>query len=243
MKKPGSQIFIDLETTGLNPNQDRICQVGAILSDGSEIDSLVNPHKNIPEEVTQLTGITNEMVKDAPDFEQVAESLIKGLENAEIFVAYNYVFDFQFLQNELFNRLQYDLKEEDFIFIDPYKVFRKMFPHTLSNAYKFYTGKIFEGAHSAINDIKATKEILEKQEESYPELFSKGMKEVEKETIGDTSILGKWFKKAKEGYSFKQGKHRGELVDLSHHEGYLKWIYKLEDVTLSEKRYISSILG
>lgn len=242
MKNPSSQIFIDLETTGLNHNLDRICQIGAILNDGSEINTLINPHKPIPKEITELTGITNDAVKSAPNFEEVADQLIKELEKSQVFVAYNYVFDFQFLQNELFHCVHYELKEEDFIFVDPYKIFRKMFPHNLTNAYKFYTGKTFTEAHSAINDIRVTKEILEKQKENYPELFSKGLKTVEKETIGDTSILGKWFEKIDDGYRFKQGKYRGEKVEASH-QNYLKWIYSLEDVTLSEKRYIGKFLN
>lgn len=242
MKEPGSQIFIDLETTGLNTNQDRICQIGAILNDGSEINTLINPHKNIPQEVTDITGITNDDVKDAPDLETVADQLISALEKAEAFVAYNFTFDFQVLQSELFRTVQYELKEEDFIFVDPYKIFRKMFPHTLSNAYRFYTGEQMQGAHTAIEDIRATKIVLERQQEEYPELFEKGLKQVQLETIGETSILGKWFARKGDSYSFKQGKHRGETVDQSH-QNYLKWIYSLEDITMSERRYISGLLG
>jgi len=242
MKKPGSQIFIDLETTGLNTNQDRVCQIGAIFSDGSELDTLINPHKNIPQEVIDITGITNESVKDAANFEDYADQLIKGLEEAESFVAYNFTFDFQVLQNELFRTVQYDLKEEDFTFVDPYKIFRKMFPHTLSNAYLFYTGKKMENAHNALADIRATKTVLEKQQEQYTDLFAKGLKEIQQETIGDTSILGKWFEKKDDSFSFKQGKHRGERVEVNH-SNYLKWIYSLEDITRSEKRYIGGIIG
>jgi DNA polymerase III epsilon subunit family exonuclease len=242
MQNFGPQIFIDLETTGLNPNQERICQIGAILPNGEEINTFINPHKKIPSKITKLTGIRDEDVVNAPDFEEVADTLIKALEEAEIFIAYNFAFDFQFLQNELFKTAHYELKEEDFIFIDPYKIFRKMFPHNLSNAYYFYTGKQIQGAHNAIDDIRATKEILDKQKELYTDLFAKDPKTIEEETIGDTSILGKWFEKDINGYRYKQGKFRGELVEGSQ-EQYLRWIYSLEDVTLSEKRYISGIIG
>lgn len=242
MKKSGSYLFVDLETTGLNPNKDRICQIGAILDSGSEINTLINPHRPIPREVTEVTGITNDDVKDAPNFEDYADRLIVALEESEIFVAYNYAFDFQFLQNELFRTVHYMLKEEDFVFLDPYKIFRKMFPHNLSNAYYFYTGKKMEGAHTAIDDIRATKEVFEKQKELYTGLFSKSLKEIEKETIGDTSITGKWFERVNGHYIFKQGKFRGETIDSTHHGSYLKWIYSLEDVTMSEKRFISGLI-
>lgn len=241
MKKPGSQIFIDLETTGLNTSQDRICQIGAILNDGSEINTLINPHKIIPREVTELTGISNDDVKNAPDFEEYADQLITALEESEIFIAYNFTFDFQVLQSELFRTLHYELNERDFTFLDPYKIFRKMFPHNLSNAYLFYTGKEMQGAHTAIEDIRATKAVLDKQKELYTDLFAKDLKIIEMETIGDTSILGKWFEKVDNAYKFKQGKHKAEKVE-PRHQNYLKWIYSLEDITMSEKRFISGFL-
>lgn len=237
------QIFIDLETTGLNPANDRICQIGAILPNGEEIDTLINPQVPIPQATTEIHGITNDMVKTAPLLKDVAPQLISALQEAEIFVAYNFVFDFQVLQYELLRAAQYSLDESDFTFIDPYKIFRKMFPHNLSNAYHFYTGKIMEGAHSAILDVRATREVLAKQAEIYQELFAKSPKEIETYTIGDTSMIGKWFEKiADNKFKFKQGKFRGAVVGPEHKD-YLKWIYGLEDTSFSEKRYISSFLN
>ncbi len=242
MKKAGTYLFIDLETTGLNPLQDRICQIGLIKPDGSEFETLINPGVNIHPNSIEIHGITDEMVDDAPSFKDIAFDVINILEESEIFVAYNFQFDFQFLQNELFRAVQYHLKEEDFIFVDPYKIFRKMFPHSLTNAYFFYTGKQMESAHSAIHDIRATKEVLDKQKELYQDLFKQSLKEIEKFTIGDTTILGKWFGFEDGLCIFKQGKFRGEVVKLGHRE-YLSWIFGLEDTSLSEKRYISGFIG
>ncbi|MDD9899257.1 MAG: 3'-5' exonuclease [Candidatus Melainabacteria bacterium] len=235
-------IYIDLETTGLNANQDRICQIGVILDDGREISSLVNPEMNIPKQVSDLHGITNERVVDAPKFVDLAAQLVEELEAAQVFVAYNYAFDFQFLQNELFRTVQYELREDSFVFLDPYKIFKTMFPHNLSNAYKFYTGKELDGAHDAINDIRATKEILAAQQNQYAELFARGLKTVEQKTIGDTSILGKWFRTENSDVCFRQGKHRGETVAKVHRD-YLKWIYSLEDISMSERRFISKFIN
>jgi DNA polymerase III subunit epsilon len=234
-------IFIDLETTGLNPNLDRICQIGIIKADGSEFNTLVNPEISINPSSTEIHGITNEMVKDSPRFRDLAEELTHILKDADVFVAYNFQFDFQFLQNELFRNNGYYLKEEDFTFVDPYRIFKKLFPHSLSNAYWFYTGKELKSAHSAIVDIRATKEIFEKQQEKYPEFFDKSLKEIEEETLGDVSIIGKWFGKDGDRFIFKQGKYRGDVVKLSHKE-YLEWIYKLDDASLSEKRFISEFI-
>lgn len=235
-------IYIDLETTGLNPNQDRICQLGVILDDGTEINSLINPEINIPKQVSDLHGITNELVQDAPKFVDFAARLVDELEAAEVFVAYNYAFDFQFLQNELFKAVQYELREDSFVFLDPYKIFKTMFPHNLSNAYKFYTGKEFNEAHNAIHDIRATKEVLIAQQAQYPDLFAQGLKVVEQQTIGDTSILGKWFRTENSEVRFRQGKHRGETV-AKVHKDYLKWIYSLEDISMSERRFISQFIN
>lgn len=237
-----SYIFIDLETTGLCPNNDRICQIGMVLPDGSEFEALINPEIPIPQSVTAVHGITDEQVKDAPLFSDVADIVIDALKNANIFVAYNFLFDFQVLQNELFRARHYVLDEADFIFIDPYRIFRKMHPHTLSNAYKFYVGQELEGAHSAIHDIRAAKAVLEKQKEIYPELFSKSEKEVADFTVGDTSIIGKWFEKSTDGkIIYKQGKYKNATV-IPEHKEYLKWIYGLSDNTFSERRFISSVI-
>lgn len=235
-------IFVDLETTGLDPQHDKICQIGILLPDGSEWESLINPGIQISPEAFAIHGINNDKVKDAPTLNQIAPRLIQVLESAEIFVAYNYVFDFIFLQKELFQANGYFLNEKKYIFIDPYRIFKKMFPRNLSNAYKFYTGKTFEKAHNAIEDIKATREILEKQKEFYPDFFAKSLAEISQLSAGDTSILGKWFEKNDKGdYNFKQGKYKGETLSLQHRD-YLRWIYKLEDTTLSEKFFIDSFI-
>jgi len=235
-------IFIDLETTGLCPNNDRICQIGMVKPDGSEFETLVNPEISIPQAVTAVHGITDERVKNAPRLVEVADTIIEALKSSNVFVAYNFLFDFQVLQNELFRVKHYVLDESDFIFIDPYRIFRKMHPHTLSNAYKFYVGQDLDNAHSAIHDIRAAKAVLEKQKEIYPELFSKTEQEVADFTVGDTSIIGKWFEKTPENkIVYKQGKFKGSIVSPEHKD-YLKWIYGLSDNTFSERRFITSIL-
>lgn len=235
------KLFVDLETTGTDINEDRVCQIGMILPDGREYETLINPGIPIPKAATDIHGITDELVESAPSFSAVADLVINALKEADCFVAYNFIFDFQFLQAELFRAKKHILKEGNFVFIDPYKIFKKMFPHNLSNAYRFYTGKELEGLHTAIGDIRATKEILEKQKERYTDLFSLPYKEIEARIIGDTSILGKWFQTKDKVVYFQQGKYKGEAINESHHD-YLKWVYSLKDSTLSEKRYIDELL-
>ena len=94
-------IFLDLETTGLNPELDKIIEVGAVrLSAGGVRETyhrLVNPDLPIPEYITRLTGIDTEMVADALFFEEIRASLLRFLEGGVI-VAHNAGFDVLFLQ-------------------------------------------------------------------------------------------------------------------------------------------------
>ena len=94
-------VFLDLETTGLSPRDDGITEIGVVILRAGEAprewSTLVKPPVAIPPEVAQLTGITNEMVRDAPDFASVATQLAEMLEGA-VLVAHNARFDYAFLK-------------------------------------------------------------------------------------------------------------------------------------------------
>lgn len=99
--------FIDLETTGATATSDRITEIGIVEvdADGSvrEWQQLVNPGTRIPPFIEQLTGISNEMVADAPPFAAIAAETMQRLEG-RLFIAHNARFDYGFLKNE-FKRL------------------------------------------------------------------------------------------------------------------------------------------
>lgn len=99
--------FVDLETTGATATSDRITEIGIVEvdADGSvrEWQQLVNPGTRIPPFIEQLTGISNEMVADAPPFEAIARETMLRLEG-RLFIAHNARFDYGFLKNE-FKRL------------------------------------------------------------------------------------------------------------------------------------------
>jgi DNA polymerase-3 subunit epsilon len=94
-------VFLDLETTGLSPKDDGITEIGAIiLEEGRPVrewSTLVRPAKPIPPEIARMTGITNEMVRDAPSFGEVAGQLAALLDGA-LLVAHNARFDYGFLK-------------------------------------------------------------------------------------------------------------------------------------------------
>ena len=95
---------VDVETTGLDPGEDRIIEVGIITFEKGEIveryQSLVNPGCSIPADSTRVTGITNDDVADAPPFAEIAQEVHSRLENRGV-VAYNLDFDRGFLTTEL----------------------------------------------------------------------------------------------------------------------------------------------
>ncbi len=94
-------IFLDLETTGLSPRDDGITEIGAVILEAGkparEWSTLVRPEKPIPPEIARMTGISNEMVRDAPAFSEVAPQLAALLEGA-LLVAHNARFDYGFLK-------------------------------------------------------------------------------------------------------------------------------------------------
>ncbi|MBL0153984.1 MAG: 3'-5' exonuclease [Chitinophagaceae bacterium] len=171
LKKPLA--FIDLETTGINLGTDRIVEIAIVklLPDGTRNvkRKLLNPGVPIPKASSDVHGITDEMVKDAPTFKQVAQELKQMLDGCD-FAGYNSNrFDIPLLMEEfLRSQVEFDMKNRRLL--DVQNIFHKMEPRTLSAAYKFYCNKILEGAHGAEVDASATHEILEAQLEKYPEL-------------------------------------------------------------------------
>lgn len=100
--KGSSIVVIDLETTGTSANDDKITEIGAVkIEDGKitcKFATMVNPERKIPQDVVELTGITDEMVSNAPKFEEVAGDLYKFC-HGSIIVAHNLPFDYGFIKN------------------------------------------------------------------------------------------------------------------------------------------------
>ena len=96
--------IVDIETTGGNASHSRITEIAIIIHDGTQVierwETLVNPQKYIPDAIFALTGITNEMVQDAPSFETISNTVFELLTD-RIFVAHNVNFDYSFVKHEL----------------------------------------------------------------------------------------------------------------------------------------------
>jgi len=171
LKKPLA--FIDLETTGTNMGTDRIIEIAIvkILPDGTKNikRKIVNPEIPIPQSSTDIHGFTNEMVKDAPVFKQVAQELKQMLDGCDIAGYNSNRFDIPLLVEEFLRAgVEFDIKGRKLL--DVQKIFHQMEQRTLSAAYKFYCNKTHEAAHSAEADASITYEIFLAQLERYPVL-------------------------------------------------------------------------
>lgn len=171
LKKPLA--FIDLETTGVNLGIDRIVEIAIVkvLPDGTRNvkRKLVNPEMPIPKAASDVHGITDEMVKDAPTFKQIAQELKQMLDGCDLGGFNSNRFDIPLLMEE-FLRVEVDFDMKNRKLIDVQNIYHKLEPRTLGAAYKFYCNKDLEGAHSAEVDASATFEILNAQVEKYPEI-------------------------------------------------------------------------
>ena len=155
--------IVDIETTGGSARDERITEIAVYLHDGNEVTgefvSLVNPERNIPYFITNLTGITNEMVENAPRFYEIARKLIEITEG-RTFVAHNARFDYSFIRQE-YKSLGYNFKRS---ILDTVALSRKLLPghssYSLGNICKDLDISI-TGRHRAAGDALATVRLLE----------------------------------------------------------------------------------
>ncbi len=156
--------IVDIETTGGSPKFDKITEIAIYLYNGQKIVdefiTLINPECNIPSYITNLTGITNQMVAGAPRFYEVAKQIVELTEN-KLFVAHNAVFDYNFIKKE-FNQLGYQYKRKQLCTL---KLSRKLIPHQTSYSLGKLCGNIgipLENRHRAAGDALATVKLLER---------------------------------------------------------------------------------
>jgi len=225
--------FIDLETTGVNLASDRIVEIAIvkILPDGkrSAKRKLINPQMPIPKQASDLHGITDEMVKDAPTFKQAAHELKQILDGCDIAGYNSNRFDIPLLIEE-FLRAEVDFDMKGRRLLDVQNIFHKMEQRTLRAAYKFYCNKNLDGAHSAETDALATAEILSAQLQRYPELGTTIDSVIK--TIGEEQIVDFArrfiFENGVEIFNFGKYKGRSVAEVLKAEPQYYDWMMKAE---------------
>jgi len=156
-------VIIDIETTGNNFRFSNITELAVYQHNGQKItniySTLINPGIDIPYYITRLTGIDNEMVKDAPKFHEVAKIIVE-LTAGRIFVAHNVKFDYGFLKEE-FSRLGYNFNRKTLCTV---QLSRKFLPgHSSYSLGKLCSdlGIDINGRHRASGDALATVKLFE----------------------------------------------------------------------------------
>ncbi|MCH5306549.1 MAG: 3'-5' exonuclease [Prevotella sp.] len=259
-------VIFDLETTGLDLVKDRIIQISYIkvFPDGQEVrgNELVNPEKPIPDLVVQLTGISNEDVKDKPTFKEVSAKLCEVFTGSDIAGFNSNHFDVPLLAEE-FLRAGIDFDFSKCRLIDVQTIFHKMERRNLAAAYKFYCGRRMEDdfeAHRADQDTEATYRVLMGELDCYTEEHQRSLGEdpTGRVLANDMQVLADFSKtndnvdfagrivwadvKGVRTEVFNFGKHKGIPVAevLRFDPGYYSWILA-GDFTYNTKQVLTRI--
>lgn len=270
-------VVFDLEATGLDLVNDRIIQISYVkVSPGDKEGEeerksiFVNPGKPIPAFVQQLTGITDDMVKDAPTFKQLVKQLADSFIGCD-FAGFNSDrFDVPMLAEE-FLRAGIDFDFSKCRLIDAQNIFHKREPRNLAAAYRFYTGHKMEDdfrAHRADQDAEATYRVLMGELDKYDPTT---VEEPSQALPNDMNVLAEESRmnnnvdfagrivwedvKDKNGKAltdkdgkplrhevFNFGKYKGHVVtDVLHRDpGYYSWMLNA-DFTLNTKQVLTRI--
>ena len=159
---PQKFAIIDIETTGGRASYDKITEFAAIIIQDQQIiqsySTLIDPERSVPLEITRLTGITNDMVKEAPRFYEVAKDIILLLQDC-IFVAHNVMFDYSFVKEE-FARLGFPFSMKKLCTV---QLSKKFFPqlktYNLDRLIKHFNIEVLH-RHRAYDDALATVRIF-----------------------------------------------------------------------------------
>jgi DNA polymerase-3 subunit epsilon len=240
--------FIDLETTGISLSTDRIVEIAIIklMPDNTRLTKrkILNPEMPIPKQSSDIHGITDEMVKDAPTFKQAGNEIKQFLENCDLGGYNSNRFDIPILMEEFLRAgMSVDLSNRKMI--DVQHIFYSMEPRTLSAAYKFYCSKELENAHSAEVDISATIEVLMAQLSRYEKLGTSVDSILS--IIGEDKVVdyARRFSFDDNGVEvFNFGKYKGKSVKdvLKAEPQYYDWMMK-GDFPLHTKQKLTEIMN
>ena len=163
--------IVDIETTGGNASSHKITEIAILIHDGEKVietfETLINPERYISPHITMLTGISNEMVKSAPKFYEVAKEVFLMLQD-KIFVAHNVNFDYGFVKEE-FKKLGGEFSAKKLCTV---RLARKIFPGFPSYSLGNLCGSLgigIQNRHRAMGDAAATAVLFSKLIDKDPE--------------------------------------------------------------------------
>ena len=227
-----SLIVVDLETTGISPTMNTITEIGALKIIDDEIvatySQLINPQAVVTSKITEITGLTNEILKDQPILSDVLEGFLEFCGDLPL-LGHNIMFDFSFLKHHG-NLLGYEFERKG---IDTYKLANFYIPELSSKSLTSlisYFGINREHAHRAFHDAKATYELFRFFKDEY-------MRDGEEELFVPAVLH--WRAKKTSTITPKQKTYLSSLIKQHH----LFNDIKVDELTKSEaSRYIDKIL-
>lgn len=237
--------FFDLETTGTDKMKDRIVEIAIVRlnGDGSkeQFHSLINPEMPIPAAASEVHGITDEKVADAPTLKTILPMITGKMEDADVGGYNSNMFDIPLLYVEML-RCGYTWNLDGVLFIDACNIFKRKEERTLSAAVKFYLDKDHEDAHGALADVLATIDVFKAQRNKYEDVGKLNRQELSLYCNYDNpraDLSGNFAVDANGDYILNFGKHKGKRAkDCT---DYLLWMMG-QDFMPDTKAIISKIV-
>ena len=216
LKKPLA--FFDLETTGVDVVNDRIVELSIVKINPDQSKDIktmrINPTIPIPKQSSEIHGIYDDDIKDAPTFKEAGKNIAKFLDGCDLAGFNSNRFDIPLLIEEFLRAdIEFSMKNRNYI--DAQVIFHKKEQRTLVAAYKLYCGKDLEGAHGAEADTLATYEVLKAQIDRYDDLENdvKYLSKFSKHN-NNVDFVGRLVYNDKGEETFNFGKHKGKTVEL-----------------------------
>lgn len=238
--------FFDLETTGIDAVNDRIVEIAIVkvMPNGTRQSfvSYVNPGMPIPISASEVHGIYDQDVADAPEFKAIASQVLDFLTDCDLAGYNSNKFDLPVLTEEFYRAgIDVDFKKRKLV--DVQQIFFKKEARTLSAAYEFYCNKSLENAHSAEADVLATIEVLDAQLGKYDDLLPE-IEALHQFTGGEEMVdFARRLVRDKNGnICFNFGKHKGKTVSsvFINEPQYLDWICS-SDFSRDTKKIVTKI--
>jgi DNA polymerase-3 subunit epsilon len=220
---------LDLETTGVNAQTDRIVEISVLLIQPDRQTThhtrRCNPGQPIPHDATAIHGITDADVEAEPPFEEIADDVLTWLADCDLCGFNLKRFDLPLLYNE-FRRIGRNFDYDGRALIDAQEIFHAYEPRNLGAAVRFYLGREHQDGHTAAADVLATAAVLDAMLIRYPDL--------QRDVAGlhaqfkDPNALdsGGWFRRISGEVRFTKGKHRGQPLEFvaRNTPDYLEWM-------------------
>jgi len=225
-------VCFDLETTGADPTKDRVVQLALIRvePDGREttLESLVDPEMPIPPEATAVHGIADADVAGAPRIGELAPRILEMFDGADLCGFNSLRFDWPLIAADL-RRAGIEIPDGPRRHFDAMRIFHAKEPRDLGAAVRFYCGREHVGAHSALDDARATLDVFDAQFARYEDL-PRDPDELNELCAAagprfvDSGGKLEWNRAGEAAIRF--GKHRGRtLREMAAQEpGYLRWM-------------------